>query len=415
MSTTSIERQVLGALMQDSERAAAVLTLTPECFTDPTHREIWDESKKLLDSGESVTPFTLPEKHQALAMELIGDVVTMEGIESHCRILRSKEAERFTRNTLITLDERMRNEEIDVKSTIETLEGCINRLYEAKEKKQLRHVSEGCAEFLHEQEAIIAGKVMGLKTGFQTLDENGWWLENGTVTVLAGRPGMGKSAFALELAIKANVNTAFFSLEMNEKSLISRLLSVFSGISARELWTPDVIRNRVNSIIEAAGRAAKTKIWIDDTGGKSPREAIAQCKRLRARHGLGFAIFDYAQKMRSGEKNWQKRDELDSISDQVLNMAKSMDIPVLLISQLNRECETREDKRPILRDLKESGSLEQDAHMVWMMYRDEVYNPKTTKWPGIAEVIVRKCRNNKLGAARLNFDAANVRFTDYLP
>jgi replicative DNA helicase len=263
-----------------------------------------------------------------------------------------------------------------------------------------------------------SGELTGISTGFEKLDEMTGGLQRGDLFILAARPSMGKTALAINVARNAAVdhekNVAVFSLEMTTRSLVMRMLSSEAKVDSSTFHSGFISTEAHSKLMEAAGRLAQAKIWIDDTGAASVLEMRAKCRRLHSQHGLDLVIVDYLQLAR-GDRNVHSREqEISEISRGLKGLAKELDIPVIALSQLNRGPESRkEDKRPMLADLRESGAIEQDADVIGFIYRDVVYHRETTEFENLAELIIAKQRNGPTGTVKLEFEGRYAQFRDW--
>jgi replicative DNA helicase len=256
-----------------------------------------------------------------------------------------------------------------------------------------------------------------LSTGYQALDEMTGGLQPGELFILAARPSMGKTALALNVGRNAAVDSgnrvAVFSLEMTTRSLVMRMLSSEAQVDFAAFRSGLISTDAHSRLMASAGRLSDAKLWIDDTGSASILEIRAKCRRLKSQHGLDLVIVDYLQLAR-GDRNTQSREqEISEISRGLKGLAKELDIPVMALSQLNRGPESRkEDKRPMLADLRESGAIEQDADIIGFIYRDIVYN-KETEFENLAELIIAKQRNGPTGTIKLEFEGRYAQFRDW--
>jgi replicative DNA helicase len=263
-------------------------------------------------------------------------------------------------------------------------------------------------------------RVSGLRSGFTRLDGMTAGMHPGDLIIVAGRPGMGKTAFALNVGVNAShsrlgsgkpAGVAVFSLEMPKDQLVKRMLASEARVDSSRLRTGQVHRDDWQSLAQAAGTLSDLPMFIDDTPALSMMELRAKARRLMAEHGLALIIVDYLQLMRSGGKNDSREQEISEISRSLKGLAKEMSIPVIALSQLNRGVESRgnKDKRPQLSDLRESGAIEQDADTIVFVYRDEVYNKETLD-QGVAEIIIGKQRAGPTGTVKVRFFSQYTRF-----
>ncbi len=258
--------------------------------------------------------------------------------------------------------------------------------------------------------------ITGVATGFADLDGLTSGLQAGDLVIVAGRPSMGKTAFALNIAENAAVGlklpVAIFSLEMPGEQLAMRLLSSLGRINAHRLRTGKLEDEDWPRLTSAVGMLAETAIYIDDTPALTPLELRARSRRLKREHGLGLIVVDYLQLMQSGETTENRATEISGITRSLKALAKELHVPVVALSQLNRSLEQRPNKRPVMSDLRESGAIEQDADVIFFIYRDEVYNEESED-KGTAEIIIGKQRNGPIGKARLTYLGEYTRFENH--
>lgn len=258
--------------------------------------------------------------------------------------------------------------------------------------------------------------ITGVATGFDDLDNMTSGLQPGDLVIVAGRPSMGKTAFALNIAEHAAVGkkavVAVFSLEMPGEQLTMRLMSSLGRINAHRLRTGKLEDEDWPRLTSAVGMLAEAPVFIDDTPGLTPLELRARARRLRREQGLDLVIVDYLQLMQSSETTENRATEISSITRALKNLAKELHVPVIAMSQLNRSLEQRPNKRPVMSDLRESGAIEQDADVIFFIYRDEVYN-EDSQDKGTAEIIVGKQRNGPIGKVRLTYLGEYTRFENF--
>ncbi len=258
-------------------------------------------------------------------------------------------------------------------------------------------------------------RVTGVRTGFTDFDEKTTGLQPSDLILLAARPSMGKTALGLNIACHAafhdKVPTAIFSLEMNKEQIVSRMLSSESMVDSQRMRTGELSDDDWGKMFDTVALVADAPIYIDDTPGITVNELRAKCRRLKLEKGLGLIIIDYLQLMSGSGRPESRQQEVSEISRSLKAVAREMQAPVLLMSQLSRACEQRSDHRPILSDLRESGAIEQDADIVAFIYRDEYYHPESDKH-GIAEVIIAKQRNGPTGTVELRYLNQYTRFAN---
>ncbi len=269
-------------------------------------------------------------------------------------------------------------------------------------------------DLLHQSD----GSITGISSGYTEFDKMTAGLQPGDLVIIAGRPSMGKTTFAVNIAenaaIGAKVPTAIFSMEMPSSQLTFRMISSLGRVDQTHLRTgnfPDEDWSRINTAVQLMSEAP---IFIDDTAGLAPTEIRARSRRLQREHGLGLIVVDYLQLMQVPGNQENRATEISEISRSLKALAKELAVPVIALSQLNRSVEQRTDKRPVMSDLRESGAIEQDADMIIFIYRDEVYNPDTPR-KGIADIVIAKQRNGPIGEFPLTFVGRYTKFENWVP
>jgi len=257
----------------------------------------------------------------------------------------------------------------------------------------------------------------GISSGFKDLDDLTSGMQASDLVILAGRPSMGKTSLAINIAENAAVgekkHVAIFSMEMPGEQLAMRMLSSLGRINGHKVRTGKLEDDDWPRLMSAMTMLSEAPIYIDDTPGLSPMEIRARARRLKREHGLDMIIVDYLQLMQSGESSENRATEISAITRSMKNLAKELNVPVIAMSQLNRSLENRPDKRPIMSDLRESGAIEQDADVILFIYRDEVYN-EDSQDKGTAEIIISKQRNGPTGTVRLTFLGQYTKFENYI-
>ena len=258
------------------------------------------------------------------------------------------------------------------------------------------------------------GEILGVQTGYRDFDQITGGLQRSDLIILAARPGTGKTSFAMSIAYNVAMyfqhTVAVFSLEMGREQLIQRLIAMETQIDTHRLRLGQVPDNQLKTVFEAMGRLAQAPIYIEDTPGISIMELRSKARRLQAQHGCDLIIIDYLQLM-SGKGKENRVQEVGEISRGLKALARELNVPVIALSQLSRAVEGRQSHVPMLSDLRESGSIEQDADIVMFIYRDELYNKESDK-KGIAEIHIAKHRNGPVGVVNMRFDPSTTRFSD---
>ena len=306
-------------------------------------------------------------------------------------------------------------------STLEDiLQNTEKKVFDLIQKRHVSDVSDIKQVIFSVVESIAAaaksgGTVTGIPTGFYDLDYKMAGLQNSDLILIAARPSMGKTAFALNIAeyvtVKQNVTTAIFSLEMSKEQLAKRILAMNSRVDSQKLRTGDLSDEEWMDIVDSAKTIGETNLIIDDTPGISVGELRSKCRKLKIEKNLGLVMIDYIQLMTGGKRVESRQQEISEISRSLKALAREIDAPIIALSQLSRKVESRDDKRPMLSDLRESGAIEQDADVVMFIYRDEYYN-KDTENPGVTEIIIGKQRNGPIGTVRLGWKSELTKFVN---
>ena len=306
---------------------------------------------------------------------------------------------------------------LEVSDLIEQAEKSIFDIRQQKRTDSFSHLHDIIKDNFKVLEELYEKKqaITGLATHYKDLDEMTCGLQAGDLLIIAARPSMGKTAFALNIAeniaIAGGRGVAVFSLEMSKEQLAQRLLCSQARVDNSQLRRGQVSAAEWMKITDAAGRLSEAPLYIDDTPAISPLEVRAKVRRLMREVPISLIIIDYLQLMRSSRRTDNREQEISEISRSLKAIAKEMRVPVIALSQLNRSVESRKDRRPQMSDLRESGAIEQDADIIAFIYRDEVYNTDTPD-KGIAEIIISKQRNGPIGTVRLSFLNMYTRFED---
>lgn len=433
-----LEEAVLGALMIEREAVTAVMDiLKPESFYFQEHQNIYREIMGLFNSNSPVDLLTVTEqlnKAGTLAasggayylVELSNRVASSANIEYHARYIQEKYIQRSLGTIGATIARDAYANEIDVFEVLEASEKALFDLSMGQSSQDAKSLGDIAGKVLIQSEKSMrsraAGGVSGVTSGIAALDkETGGWQPSDLI-IIAGRPGMGKSAFAISTvaynAAKSGVPTAVFSLEMSETQLVARIMAGESGVSSRNMSNGDLHDSDLQLLSDATEALAGIPLYIDDTPAISLTTLRAKIRRLKMKRNIGLVVIDYLQLMKSsGGKDGNREQEVSRISQGLKSIAKEMNIPVIALSQLSRAVETRGGaKRPKLSDLRESGSLEQDADIVSFMYRPEYYqileDEKGNSVKGIAELIIEKHRNGALVTVMMKFEDRFARFSN---
>jgi replicative DNA helicase len=425
------EESLLGAMMLSREAITAAIEarLDADDFYKPAHGAIFEAAYALHSRGEPVDPVTVAEElRRSSRLEDLGGRQTLLRIQAstpasanaahYAQIVGELSMLRKLIHTASGIQEMAYAAEEDVDETLDRAEAAIFEVAEKRVADSLTQLYPALEQTMDQLEALYdrESDIVGTSTGFHDLDGILLGLHPSTLSIVAARPGQGKTSFALGLAqhvaLHGRKPVLFFSMEMGYLELTKRLLAAEARIPSRKLQTGRLSEHEWPRVNQAVGRLAEAPFFIDDNPHCTVMEMRAKARRIRARHGdLGLIVVDYIQLMSStGARQIESRQvEVAELSRGLKILARELDCPVMALSQLNRQLEYRQDKRPMLADLRESGGLEQDADVVCFIYRDEVYNPESDQ-RGQAEILVSKHRNGPTGVARLAF---NERFTKF--
>lgn len=422
------EQAVIGAILADSECLAKVLENieTSEAFYKKSHQVIFEAFKTLSEKNENIDVITTVQfLDDQGVLENVGGRSYISALTDHAPIAANAEyyakivKNKFMLRSMITIGNEIvqlgYHSEEDLNNLVDKAEQLVFGLAQSKSKEALVHIANIVSkswEMLEEREAS-KGQLTGSNTGFYDLNAMTTGFQPSDLIILAARPSMGKTAFALNVADNVAAidkkPVAIFSLEMSKEQLVQRLLCAKAEVDSNRVRTGQLYPEDWARLGAAMSELGEAPIFIDDSAGVSVMELRGKCRRLKKEHGdLGLVVIDYLQLM-EGKSSDNRVNQISEISRGLKLLAREVNAPILALSQLSRAVESRNDKRPMLSDLRESGSIEQDADIVKFIYRDEYYNPETDK-PGIAEVIVAKQRNGPVGTVELLFQSNITKF-----
>ena len=425
------ELAVLGAMFLDREAASLALEmLTGEDFYRPDHRQVFEAAEELYHSGVPIDMITVKNKleekqvfEQIGGLPFLANISTSVGSSANMRhyaaIVEEKSVLRRLIRTANNISQMSYEGKTDVNAIMDTAEKGIFDIMQNRHSDQFHHIRDIAVDSIEKIEDIYRskGKLTGVPTGFVDFDQKTAGLQKSDLILLAARPSMGKTAFALNIiqnaAIRSNVPTAVFSLEMSREQLVNRMLCSEAMLDAQRLRTGELTDSDWADLIQAMGPLSQAPIYIDDTPGVTPMEVRSKCRRLKVEKGLGLIVIDYLQLMSGNSRNDSRQQEISEISRALKAIAREMEAPVIALSQLSRACEQRADHRPMLSDLRESGAIEQDADVVAFLYRDEYYFPDTEK-KNQAELIIAKQRNGPTGTVDLTWVGQYPKFGNFL-
>lgn len=423
------EQAVIGSLLVDHNSIARVVeTLRPDSFYKQSHRLIYSSVLKLFNNNDPIDIVTVSEHLRDIdKLELVGgrayindlalSVITSANLEYYAKIVTEKAVLR----ELIKAGSEIaalgyEDEHID--KAVDSAEQLIFSISQRKTANNLTHIGELVVSGynLIEKRYNNKDELTGVPTGFYDLDGLTAGFQPSDLIILAARPSMGKTAFCLNIAqevgIRRKLPVAIFSLEMSKEQLVQRMLCSEAEIDSGRLRTGHMHVDDWTKLAKAMGEMGDCPIFIDDTAGATVTDIRAKCRRLCMEHNnLGLIIIDYLQLMEgSGSKKGDRNQEISQISRGLKNLARELKTPVIALSQLSRAVESRQNKKPMLSDLRESGSIEQDADIVMFIYRDEYYNPDALDNKGKAEIIIAKQRNGPVGSVDLLFHGSITKF-----
>ncbi len=426
------EQAVLGAMLIKKEAIAEVQEiLQPDDFYREAHRIVYEAMVQLQNNDEAVDLVTLTEQLRkseqldkigglAFITQLANAVPTAANVVYHAKIVKEKAELRSLINAATAIASAAYEDNTDVENIMDDAEKKIlavaNRqnggAFESMKSIVMRTFER--INVLYESK----GGLTGISSGFKDLDKLTAGLQKSDLILVAARPSMGKTAFTLNIASYVGTHggkVAFFSLEMSKEQLMQRMLCAEGGIDATKLRTGQLDTQEWNKLVHVADTLSRAPIYIDDTAGITVMELRSKARRLKAEHGLDLIIIDYLQLMqgRPSKNGDNRQQEISEISRSLKALARELDLPVIALSQLSRSVESRQIKKPMLSDLRESGSLEQDADIVMFLYREDYYD-KDTENKNITDIIVAKHRNGPVDTISLFFQKEYTKFRDLL-
>lgn len=414
------EQTVIGCMLRDKTSIAQTTeTLHVEDFYREPHKIVYEAILDLYKKDIPVDMITLiehlrsTEKLQAVGgityvTELGNSVESTLNLNSYVEIVKNKSILRKLIKASADITEECYSKQDEVENVLDAAEKRIFDIAQRRETSDFEPISIVLERGFEQIEKIFnnKGQTTGVATGFPELDAKTSGLQPGDMVLIAARPSMGKTTFAMNIgqyaALREGKNVVVFSLEMSKEQLAYRMLCSEANIDMVKLKTGDLDENDWERIAKAAGPIANSKVFIDDTAGASVMEMRSKCRRIKIEHGIDLIIIDYLQLMSGSTRSESRQQEVSEISRSIKALAKEMHCPVIALSQLSRAPEQRADHRPMLSDLRESGSIEQDADIVMFLYRDEYYN-KESEDKNVAECIIAKQRNGPTGTVKLAF------------
>ena len=425
------EQAILSSMFIDKEAVAAAMELLKtDSFYRPDHQLIFEAAMELYSSGKPIDIITVKSRLEEKGVfEQVGGIAYIAQIASavgssvnarhYAQIVEQKAVLRRLIKTTTEISQECYDGKTNLNTIMENAEKGIFDIMNGRTSGEMSHIREVTVSAFEKIEDIYKnkGKLTGVATGFVDFDAKTAGLQRSDLVLLAARPSMGKTAFALNIAqnaaIRHNIPVAIFSLEMSKEQLVNRMLCSEAMIDAQKLRTGELMDDDWPKLIQAMGPLSQANIYIDDTPGVSPMDIRSKCRKMKLEKGLGLILIDYLQLMSGDGKIESRQQEISAISRSLKAIAREMDAPVIALSQLSRACEQRSDHRPMLSDLRESGAIEQDADVVAFLYRDEYYFPETEA-KNQAELIIAKQRNGPTGTVNLAWLGQYTKFGNLL-
>jgi len=420
------EQSVLGAILIDNNALTRCLEiLDPEDFYKGSHRKIFFAMTDLFDKNEPIDLITLTDQLKkndeleavggiAYLSLMVNMVPTAANVKYHSHIVREKALLRGLVQSANEIASKVYEENLDAEDLVDYAERSIFKISDKRVKASFVTLKEVIRDSFEMIERLYDKKetITGVSSGFRDLDDLTTGFQKGDLIIVGGRPSMGKTAFALNIAqhvgLELKETVAIFSLEMAREQLAIRMLCAEAMVNSNSIRKGFIKKEDWHKLTSAASNLTGAPIFIDDTSGITVLELRAKARRLKIEHGLSLVIVDYLQLMR-GKGSFERREqEISDISRSLKGLAKELSVPVIAVSQLNRSVEQRRPPTPILADLRESGAIEQDADVIIFLYREEIYNKEAKK--GHSEVIIAKQRNGPTGTVNLAFMSTCTRF-----
>lgn len=430
-----IEEALLGLILTnqklDDKLSQVFVFLDKSYFSTKQNQEAFEMFKYFFDNNIKEFDILIINKYvkdyqltNVLTHEYLNTLLNKAGFISSLNFYLSTISENHAK---IRLKNSLENslKEINVNNSDALIESLRNDLFKIEDRKISSEFQKGGDVAKKVIEEVLSNKkeIKGLKTGFPKLDEITTGLQKGDLIILAARPSVGKTAFALNLAMNivllANKSVAFFSLEMPAEQLIQRMLSAISHVNNYKFKEPQhLVKEEKENILIAYDKLKNKNFFIDDSGSIKLNEIIWKSKRLKDKNQLDLIIIDYMQLIPTDSYNGNRQQEVSKISRSLKQLARELNIPILALSQLNRRVEERESKKPMMSDLRESGSIEQDADIIAFLYRDDYYNKNNSeedkpKNKHLTELNIAKHRNGSIGTIEFLFDSATGKFTTF--
>ena len=422
------EEAVLGAILVNPMSLGRIVEfLKPETFYKPAHKVIYEAILELFKKNEPIDIVTVSEHlrnkeeldtagGRSYINDLALNVVTTANVEFYAKIIQEKEIKRALINAGSEIVS-MSYENEDTDNVLDNAQKLIFNIAAQKDTSDLVPIQDLVVTSYEEIEQRFNNKdeLVGVDTGFYDLNTLTSGLRKSDLIILAARPSMGKTAFALNLAqnvaMKTKKGVAIFSLEMPKQQLVKRMLCAEAEVDTQRITSGNMQPKDWEKLVDAMTRLSDARIYIDDTAGVTATDIKAKCRRLMMEEkDFGLVVIDYLQLMEGGGNTNDRNQQISAISRSLKGLARELDVPIIALSQLSRGVESRPDKRPMMSDLRDSGAIEQDADIIMFIYRDEYYNRDDVNNKGKAEVIIAKHRNGPVGTIELLFQSNITKF-----
>lgn len=412
------ERSVLGALLLHADAVGDVQFLQPEDFYLPKHQLIYQSILAAFNTRNVTDPIVVEEVLSRLGvlkdaggreqlLDLVESVVSAAGIVYHAEIVREKSVQRRLLETCLDVARRCYDNQDAAKDLLDDAERQIFEIARMDKSGDAHSITDILQQTFERIDRLRerGSRLTGLGTDYVDLDDITGGLQPGELIIIAARPSMGKTSLALNLTERVaglKQGVAFFSLEMSNQQVIQNMLCCRAQIDGQAMRKGRITDQQYKRLQEEAERLYETQIFVDDTPGVTITQLRAKCRRMKQKHDIKMVVIDYLQLMTAGGRVESRQQEISTISRGLKGLARELEVPVIALSQLNRDVENRDDHRPRMSDLRESGAIEQDADVIVLLHRDEYYKP-TEANAGLAQLIIAKQRNGPTGEVTLRF------------
>jgi replicative DNA helicase len=428
-SNVEAERSVLGALLLHPDAVGDVSQLLkPDDFYSPRHRVIFQAIVQCFDANSTADLILVEEAlkknghldeagGQDTLLDLAASVVSAAGVNYHAEIVREKSILRKLLETTLDISRMAYESGGDAKTLLDEAERRIFEIARVSMNTDIKDIGDILQDTFNRIELLRerAGRLTGLETGYHDLDDMMSGLQGGELLILAARPSMGKTSLALNLTERVagrGNGVVLFSLEMSSQQIIQNMLCARSQIDGQAMRKGRITDAQMRRLQEEAANLYESDLFVDDSAGLTVTALRAKCRRLKSRHDIKMVVVDYLQLLTAGGRVESRQQEISTISRSLKSLARELDVPVIALSQLNRDVESRDDHRPRMSDLRESGAIEQDADVIMLLHREEYFNP-TEDNAGLAQLIIAKQRNGPTGEVTLRFFRNFMRFENF--